>query len=69
MHLNTAQDRVEMTQPYLIEKIIELLGDSIKDTNVKSTPALYKEILYKEIARRDSTNYNYFKKLGIFNTY
>ena len=48
MKLDETDDTVEMTQPFLIQRIIDLLGDAISEANVKSTPAVYKEILHKD---------------------
>ena len=31
-----------LTQPYLIQRIKEALGDAIKDANTKPTPAIHK---------------------------
>ena len=49
-----------LTQPYLIERILGLLGDAVQEANTKSTPAVPKEILHKDElgpARKQSWNY------------
>ena len=48
MELDEESGKVTMSQPFLTDRIIELLGDSVKDANVKDTPAVYKEILHKD---------------------
>ena len=53
-------DTVSLTQPYLIQRIIDSLGDAITGANTKTTPAVYKEILHKDEsgpARKQSWNY------------
>jgi hypothetical protein len=47
MELDEETGTVSMTQPFLIERIISLLGDAVKEANIKDTPAVYKEILHK----------------------
>ena len=47
-------------KPFLVTRIIELLGDAGKDTNVKPTLAVYKEILHNDEdgpGRKQSWNY------------
>ena len=48
MELNEETGKVTMSQPFLIQRIIELLGDAISEANIKDTPAVYKEILHKD---------------------
>ena len=48
MTFNSKDDTVTMSQPFLIEQILDLLGDAVKDTNIKDTPAVYKEFLTKD---------------------
>lgn len=48
MEINEETGNVTMSQPFLIQRIIELLGDAISEANVKDTPAVYKEILHKD---------------------
>ena len=48
MKIDKEANTVSMSQPFLINRIIELLGDAVKDANVKSTPAVNKEILHKD---------------------
>jgi hypothetical protein len=47
MELDEETGTVSMTQPFIIERIIGLLGDAVKEANIKDTPAVYKEILHK----------------------
>ena len=37
-----------ISQPFLIQRIIELLGNGMNEANAKDTPAKYKEILHKD---------------------
>jgi histone deacetylase 1/2 len=47
--MSTQKDgSIEMKQPFLIQRIQDALGDSIKDANIKKTPALAKEVLHKD---------------------
>ena len=48
LQIDDVTDTVTMSQPFLIERIIESLGNTISDANVKDTPAVYKEILHKD---------------------
>ena len=68
MNLDTENDRVEMSQPFLIEKIINLLGEAVKEANVKDTPALHKEILHKdENGSERKQSWNYRSAIGMLN--
>ena len=40
--------QITLAQPYLLQRIITALGDSVKDCNVKGTPSVYKEVLHKD---------------------
>jgi hypothetical protein len=60
MNIDAETDSIKMVQPYLIQRIIEDLGASVKDCNIKSTPAVAKEILHKDEngpERKQSWNY------------
>ena len=48
MEIDKKSGLLKMSQPYLIQQIINLLGSSISEANVKKTPAVYKEILHKD---------------------
>jgi hypothetical protein len=48
MKIDKDNNTVSMTQPFLIDRIIELLGNAVKDANTKATPAVYKEILHQD---------------------
>ena len=68
MDIDKEKDCISMTQPFLIQRIIDLLGDSVSEANVKKTPAVYKEILHKDEEgpeRRQSWNYR--SAIGMLN--
>ena len=68
MELNEEDDTVTMSQPFLIDRIIELLGSAITDANVKDTPAVYKEILFKdEDGPERKQDWNYRSAIGMLN--
>ena len=68
MRLDDENDVVEMTQPFLIDKIIESLGDAITDANTKPTPAVYKEVLHKdEDGPERKQPWNYRSAIGMLN--
>ena len=68
MELNKEDDTVTMSQPFLIDRIIELLGSAITDANVKDTPAVYKEILFKdEDGPERKQAWNYRSAIGMLN--
>ena len=48
MKWDEEKGEVTMSQPFLIQRILDLLGDAVTDANTKSTPAVYKEILSKD---------------------
>ena len=59
---------ISLTQPFLIERILELLGTAVTDANVKQTPAEYKLILHKDAdgpARKQ--NWSYRSAIGMLN--
>ena len=47
MKLDKESGKVTMSQPFLTERIIELLGDSVKDADVKDTPEYTKRFCIK----------------------
>jgi len=52
--------QITLTQPYLIERILALLGPAVEMANVKHTPAEYKTVLLKDSdrpARKQDWNY------------
>ena len=62
------EDTISLTQPYLIQRIVEVLGPAVQDSNVKSTPAVYKEILHKdEDGPERKQDWNYRSLIGILN--
>jgi hypothetical protein len=68
MNIDKEKNTVSMTQPFLIDRIIELLGDAVKDANVKSTPAVYKEILHKDDDGPErKQSWNYRSAIGMLN--
>ena len=59
---------VTLAQLYLIERVIQELGSAIKDANVKDTPAVYKEILYKDENRPNrKQDWNYRSLIKMLN--
>lgn len=68
MDINEESGKVTMSQPFLTDRIIELLGDSVKDANVKDTPAVYKEILHKdELGPERKQSWKYRSAIGMLN--
>jgi hypothetical protein len=68
MKLDEESGKVTMSQPFLTDRIIELLGDSVKDANVKDTPAVYKEILHKdELGPERKQSWKYRSAIGMLN--
>jgi hypothetical protein len=68
MELNETTGTVSMTQPFLIQRVIELLWDAVKEVNVKSTPAVYKEILHKdENGPERKQGWKYWSAIGMLN--
>ena len=58
---------VKLSQPYLIQRIIDAIG-GMQTSNVKATPAEYKQILHKDLdgpARKQ--NWNYRSVVGMLN--
>ena len=61
-------DTVTLSQPYLIKRIIEVMGASISKANTKSTLLVYKEILYKdENGPSRRLDWNYRSVVGMLN--
>ena len=68
MKIDKESETVSMTQPFLIARIVELLGDAVKDANVKATPAVFKEILHKDDDSPDrKQSWNYRSAIGMLN--
>lgn len=68
MKLDEKEDTVSMSQPFLIQRIIELLGDAVKEANIKSTPVVYKELLTKdEEGPERKQEWNYRSAIGMLN--
>jgi hypothetical protein len=68
MEIDKDKNTVTMSQPYLIERIINLLGDAISQANVKNTPAVYKELLHKdEHGPERKQTWNYRSAVGMLN--
>jgi hypothetical protein len=68
MKIDEENETVEMTQPFLIQRIIDLLGDAVKDANIKDTPSVYKEILTKdEHGPERKQDWSYRSAIGMLN--
>jgi hypothetical protein len=68
IQVDDANDEIQISQPFLIERIIKLLGNSVKDANVKDTPAIHKEILHKDEAGPNrKQNWSYRSAIGMLN--
>jgi len=66
--IDTENDTISLTQPYLIQRIIDALGTAVKDANIKSTPSVYKEILHKDEDGPDrKQSWNYRSVIGMLN--
>ena len=53
-------DTYSLTQPYLIQRIIDSLGNAVRDANTKPTPAVHRQILSKDLngsERKQDWNY------------
>ena len=67
-NMDDEKGEVTMTQPFLIDRIIDLLGDAVKDANIKATPAVYKEYLTKdEDGPIRKQEWNYRSAIGMLN--
>lgn len=59
---------IHLTQPYLIERILELLGTAVDDANIKHTPAEYKSLLHKDLDGPErKQNWSYRSAIGMLN--
>jgi hypothetical protein len=59
---------ISLTQPFLIQRILDLLGDSVKEANVKQTPAEYKSPLHKDLDGPErKQKWNYRSAIGMLN--
>jgi hypothetical protein len=68
LKMDEATDTVTLSQPYLIERIIQELGLAVTDANVKDTPAVYKEILHRDEDGPDrKQSWNYRSLIGMLN--
>jgi hypothetical protein len=68
MELDEETGIVSMKQPFLIQRIIDLLGDAVKEANIKDTPAVYKEILHKgEDGPEQKQGWKYRSAIGMLN--
>ena len=65
---NKESGEISLTQPYLIERIIELLGSAVDMANTKHTPAEHKLALHKnEDGPARKQNWNYRSAIGMLN--
>ena len=65
---NKVSGEITLSQPFLIERILELLESAIQDANVKKTPAEYKSILHKDKDGPDrKQDWNYRSAIGMLN--
>ena len=68
MKIDKENGTVTMSQTFLIARIIELLGDAVKEANIKDTPAVYKEILHKDDKGPEcKQSWNYRSAIGMLN--
>lgn len=68
LNIDNVNGTVSMAQSFLIDRIIELLGDTVKQANVKDTPAVYKEVLHRdELGPERKQNWNYRSAIGMLN--
>ena len=52
----------------MIQRIIEALGDAIKDANTKPTPAIHKQLLSKDLDGSErKQDWNYRSLIGMLN--
>jgi hypothetical protein len=65
---NKMNGTIELKQPFLISRIIEALGDAVKDANIKRTPAEYKKVLHRdENGPERKQDWNYRSLIGMLN--
>ena len=68
VNIDPVSDNISLTQPYLIQRIIDEMGDAITEANVKGTPSVYKEILHKDTDGPDrKQSWNYRSVIGMLN--
>jgi len=68
VNIDEDTDTVSLTQPYLIKRIIDAMGASVVDANIKSTPAVYKEILFRDDDGPDrKQDWHYRSLIGMLN--
>ena len=68
MKLDEENGEVSMAQPFLIQCILDLLGDAVKEANVKDTPVVYKEYLTKDEDGPDrKQSWKYRSAIGMLN--
>lgn len=48
VEIDPGTDSISLIQPYLIQRIIDEMGNAIAEANTKDTPTVYKEILHKD---------------------
>lgn len=59
---------IELKQPFLIQRIIEALGDAVRDANIKKTPAEFKKVIHKdEHGPARKQDWNYRSLIGMLN--
>ena len=57
-----------LKQPFLVQRIIDSLGNATKDANVKSTPAVHRQLLTKDLDGPErKQNWNYRSLVGMLN--
>ena len=60
--------QISLTQPFLIERILELLNSSVQEANIKRTPAEFRSILHKDLDGPDrKQDWNYRSAIGMLN--
>ncbi len=68
MDIDKDNNNITMSQPFLIQRIIDLLGDAVTAANTKNTPAVWKEVLHRDEhgpPRRQPWNYR--SAIGMLN--
>ena len=61
-------DTYSLIQPYLIQRIIDSLGDAVRDANTKLTPAVNRQILSKDLNGSErKQDWNYRSLIGMLN--
>ena len=68
LNIDDKTGKVTMSQPFLIEKIISALGNAVSDANVKDSPALFKEVLHKDLDGPERwQSWHYWSVIGMLN--